>query len=79
MWSVWNGPPRQRSGSRASHLEELNEEPAFRLARKGVPARSAAAVTQGAGAEQRTRASGLTAAADRARGKRAPSAARAFN
>ena len=52
-----------------SHSAVVGCGPAFRLARKGIPARSAAAVTQRAGAEQRTRASGLTAAGDRARGR----------
>ena len=58
--------PRQRSGSPSPAIAPVEHGPASQLARNKLPARSAAAVTQRAGAERRTRASGLTAAADRA-------------
>ena len=58
--------PRQRSGSPSPAIAPVEHGPASQLARNKLPARSAAAVTQRAGAERRTRASGLTAAGDRA-------------
>ena len=58
------GSPRQRSGACAA-LIRLGRGPAFRLALKKFPARSAAAVTEGRSGAEEPR-SGLTAVADRA-------------
>ena len=35
--AVSDGPPRQRSGAPPSHLQPVDQGPAFRLARKGLP------------------------------------------
>ena len=35
--AVSDGPPRQRSGAPPSHLQPVEQGPAFRLARKGLP------------------------------------------
>lgn len=45
-----------------SHSAVVDRRPALRLARKGIPAQSAAAVIRRTGAGRRTRASGLTVA-----------------
>ena len=69
--------PRQTSGSPSAAIAPVERGPATRLARNELPARSAAAVTRKGRSGLRWRAkdprSGLTAAGDRARGRRAPS------
>ena len=81
---VWT-PPRMQpfsespplsattSGSPSAAIAPVERGPATRLARNELPARSAAAVTRKGRSGAKDPRSGLTAAGDRARGRRAPS------
>ena len=76
--AVSDGPPRQRSGAPPSHLQPVEQGPAFRLARKGLPhgrSRQSSEGPQRSGGPAK-RVDGR----DRpVRGKRAPSVARALS